>query len=147
MFTLSCSSSRKIKAIPDDQHNWKLCTICKGTGHVTTLSSKSSADDVSDNPGNKYSFCLFPFTLFSVFEDDKLTEAKTEKAYSRGYNLNPEQNIDAMKERIPERSIVKKKTRCPHCDGKGWTMGSPEENSPVIIKKKSELTEMDIIIN
>ena len=145
LISLSCSSSRKIKTIPDDQQSWDLCSICNGTGSITTLSSKNSSDDVSNNPGNKYAACLFPFSVFSALEDDKLTEKKTEKAYSRGYNLTPEKNIEVTKERVPERSIVKKQTNCPLCEGKGWTINNEEVNSPVIIKKKNELTDKDFI--
>ena len=143
---LNCSSKSKIKTIPDDQHNWYICTLCKGLGTIVTLSAKSSADDITKNPGEEFACCFFSLGILTFFNDDRLNEEKTNNQYNReNDNLNPDNNFEAMKQRVPERSIVKKRTKCHLCDGSGWISDDAYNNSPVIIKKKNELTDEDFV--
>jgi hypothetical protein len=147
LISLSCSTP-KVKPKPSSEHNWYICTLCKGLGTVVTLSAKSSADDVTKNPGEEYACCFFSLGILTFFNNDRLTEEKSSNQYNRrDDNLNPDKNFEAMKQRIPERSIVKKRTKCHLCDGSGWISDDIYNSSPVIIKNKNELLLKDIIID
>ncbi len=146
IISFNCTNA-KIKLKPDDHHFWEICKTCKGLGTVTSLKSKSSPDDVTDNPGNKYGFCIFPFLLVAAIGDNDVNKEKTRREYNRGFvHIDPEKNLDVMEQRVPERSVVKRIVKCPFCDGKGWTVTETPDSSMVIIKKKSELTEKDFIL-
>ncbi len=131
-FTSDCSS-RKIKTKPDDISAWEPCPVCHGYGKVTTSSSKKPADDVTNSPANNHSCWI----IFPVFNTEENPEKQTEN-YSAS---DPERNLEIMKEDIPKRSAVKKRVKCPYCEGKGWIKGD-NTNSP-LINKNIRIIEKD----
>lgn len=141
MILTNCKDSVQVLKKPDNENNWELCPACNGSGVVYTIKSGKSSDDVTNNPGNEYAFCLIPLSLFGALTDDEyLKNRHTENEFDPEYDvIDTEKNYTIMKNNVPERSSVKKKTKCPRCDGKGWIINN--NKSSVILKDNVEIIE------
>jgi hypothetical protein len=142
---LNCSSN-KIKKQPDSENKWEQCPFCHGTGYMMITSSRGSADDVTNNSANKYASCFEPFCIFGMFA--MIAEGK-EQPGEETNPMKPEYDFFDMKKnqelsesRVPERSMVTKKIKCPHCEGLGWRKSRNNVKSPIIKDDK-----VNIIIN
>ena len=127
VLSISCNTTAvKVKPQPSGE-NMGICPLCKGSG-IAEIYDNKGALIYDDYDADSY-FCMLPFGLLSGSSDGK-RHPRFENDEQYNYPLEKKDDKRLMDENsLPQRSMIKRKVKCPRCEGAGW-IKLPENLSP-----------------